>query len=76
MIISPKSVTLANHMRQIIQSLTDTVSDGEGVAMVVLWSFYMDHARLQGMDIEALARDQLEGFIKYSRDNVTLVRQH
>jgi hypothetical protein len=76
MIISTENADLANTLRLQIQDSTECVSDGQGVAMILLWGFFMDHARIEGVDIEGLARNQLESFIDFARDNITLVRQH
>lgn len=74
--MSPKNAAIANDLRQQIQSKTETVSDGEGVAMILLWSFLMDHARCHNIDVSTLARDQLESFIPYAEKNLKVVRQH
>jgi hypothetical protein len=74
--ISDENFDIANELRGLIQSRTETVSDGEGVAMVLLWTFLLDHARYHEMDVANLAREQLEAFIKYAADNIQLVRQH
>lgn len=63
--ISDKNVAIANDLRKIIHARTDIISDGEGVAMVLLWTFLADHARCHNIDIADLARDQLEAFITY-----------
>jgi hypothetical protein len=76
MILSGANVTIANELRAQIQNRTETVSDGEGVAMVLLWGFLADHARCHSVDIEKLARDQLESFIEYAKINISIVRQH
>ncbi len=76
MVISPDIVDCANELRSVIQEETDTISDGEGVAMVLLWSFLADHARAQNLDIEALAREQLEAFIEYARGAINIVQSH
>jgi hypothetical protein len=67
---------LANALRKIIQENTNTVSDGEGVAMVLLWTFLMDHAKCERLQLETLAREQLEAFIKYAETNIEMVREH
>lgn len=76
MVVSDKHAAIANELRKIIQRRTKTVSDGEGVAMFLLWGFLMDHALVEGMDIETLAREQMEAFIEYARNNVHLAREH
>lgn len=76
MIISPRNVDIANRLRQLIQASTETVSDGEGVAMTLLWGFLTDHARVHSANVEDLARDQLQCFIEYARANLSLVQHH
>jgi hypothetical protein len=74
--ISDENTAIANELRKKIHDRTDTVSDGQGVAMVLLWTFLLDHAKYQQLDVEELARTQLEAFIEYARTNVKLVREH
>lgn len=71
--LSQEHFELANELRAVVQQKTETISDGEGVAMFLLWSFLGDHARIQSLDIDKLAREQLEAFICYARDNLTAV---
>ena len=59
-----KNAAIANRLRQIIIQETHLISDGEAVAITVLWSFFVDHAEAQGLKVEELAREQLEAFIK------------
>ena len=61
--LSEQNLAVANELRKLVQEKTDTISDGEGVAMYLLWGFLMDHAKIQGLDINTLARGQLESFI-------------
>lgn len=74
--ISDKNAALANEFRKAIQSQTEIVSDGEGVAMILLWSFLMDHAKIHQLDVSTLAREQMEAFIDYAHENIALVREH
>jgi hypothetical protein len=74
--ISDTNAAIANDLRKQIHACTDIVSDGEGVAMIMLWSFLMDHATMHNMDVAELARDQLEAFITYAKKNITLAREH
>jgi hypothetical protein len=74
--ISKEIVALANELRVSIQDRTQTVSDGEGVAMVLLWTFLMDHARAHDINVEELARDQLEAFITHAGHAFEFVRSH
>lgn len=74
--ITQDIVELANELRVKIQAETETISDGEGVAMVLFWTFLMDHARYHDMDVNALARDQLEAFIANAGDAFEYVRSH
>lgn len=67
--LSEKNLELANELRSLVQDRTETVSDGEGVAMFLLWGFLADHARIQNVDINSLARGQLEAFITYAAAN-------
>jgi hypothetical protein len=70
--MNAKNVELANELRAIIQARSKTIDDGEGVAIVLLWSFLQDHALCHGIDVEPLAREQLEAFIQYARENMRL----
>lgn len=74
--VSSTNSALANELRKVIQARTDTVSDGEGVAMFLLWSFFMDHSMIESIDIELLALQQMEAFIEYAKDNLELVQEH
>lgn len=74
--ISDKHAAIANELRKQIQRKTETVSDGEGVAMILLWGFLMDHAKCHAIDVNQLAREQLEAFIDYAKTNLKLVREH
>jgi hypothetical protein len=74
--ISDKNTAIANDLRKQIHQKTDEISDGEGVAMVLLWSFLLDHARIHNLDVAGLAREQLEAFIDYAENNLRMVREH
>lgn len=74
--ISTQNTTIANQMRKMIHDQTDTISDGEGIAMILLWGFLSDHATAHGFDVSDLARDQLEAFIMYAEKNLKMVREH
>jgi len=74
--LSAKHSKIANRLRQQIQRETETIDDGEGVAMIVLWSFLLDHARVMNLDVETLAREQLDSFIGYARVNIEMVKEH
>lgn len=65
--VGPESMKLANHLRYRLQQKTNLVADAEGTAFLLLWSFLLDHAAAQGMDVEQLAREQLEAFIEFAR---------
>jgi hypothetical protein len=67
-----KNIDLANELRATIQSRTDHIDDGEAVAMVLLFSFLLDHAKCCGMDVEKLAVEQLDAFIPWARENMRL----
>ncbi|MES1987598.1 MAG: hypothetical protein V4440_06125 [Pseudomonadota bacterium] len=69
--ITPEIVSISNEIRALIQKKTETISDGEGVAMLLLWGFFCDHARTMDMNLLDLARDQLEAFIEFQKDVVT-----
>ena len=70
MVISDDIIVIANRLRNEIMQETTTVSQGQGVAMILLWSFFLDQARIQNVDKENLARDQLDAFIDYARENI------
>jgi hypothetical protein len=67
---------LANELRTMVQQKTETISDGEGVAMFLLWTFLLDHANIQGLDINTLGREQLEAFIRYAGDKLKAAGKH
>lgn len=71
--ITENNIAIANRLRTDLQTIIGTVSDGEGVAMTLLWSFFIDHVKYEGGDIEELARCQMEAFIEFARENITLV---
>lgn len=68
--LSQEHWTLAQELRALVQQKTETISDGEGVAMFLLWSFLADHAKIQNLDVNALAREQLDAFIGYAADSM------
>lgn len=70
--MNSKNIDLANELRAVIQTSTSQIDDGEAVAMVLLWSFLMDHARCHGIDVETLALEQMEAFIPWARENMRL----
>jgi hypothetical protein len=70
-----KNVDISNDLRKVIQRRTKTIDDGESVAIMLLWSFFKDHAECHGLDVEWLAREQLDAFIEYARKNLDIVRQ-
>ena len=72
--LSEEHWRLANELRAIVQEKTETISDGEGVAMFLLWTFLTDHANIQELDINTLAREQLEAFIRYAGNNLQAVK--
>ncbi len=74
--LSESNFELANELRKVIQEKTETISDGEGVALFLLWGFLMDHARIQGIDINELARGQMESFIAYAKNNLGGPEKH
>lgn len=62
-------MSLANKYLIEIRKNTETVSEGEGVSMLLLWAFLMDHAECKGMDVEELAHHQLKKFIEFAKEN-------
>ena len=76
MTLSEEHLALANELRAIVQQKTATISDGQGVAMFLLWSFLTDHANIQKLNVNTLAREQLEAFIRFSGNNLQADNQH
>lgn len=74
--ITDENMAIANDICKQIQDRTETIGDGEGVAMVLLWRFLTDHARCHNLDVSTLAREQLEAFIQYAEVNLKIVREH
>ena len=74
--VSTTHAAIANDLRKVIQATTETISDGEGVAMILLWGFLLDHAECHGIDVSQLARDQIEAFIPYAEANLNIAREH
>ena len=72
--LSEEHLALANELRAVVQQKTETISDGEGVAMFLLWTFLTDHANIQELNINTLAREQLEAFIRYAGNNLKAVK--
>jgi hypothetical protein len=69
--LSQENLDIANELRKTVQARTETISDGEGVAMFLLWGFLKDHAKIQSIEINALARAQLESFISNTSNNLS-----
>lgn len=65
--VGPDMMKLANHLRYRMQQKTNLVADAEGAAFLLLWGFLLDHAKAVDMDVEQLAREQLEAFIEFAR---------
>jgi hypothetical protein len=74
--ITEQNMAIANDLCKQIQDCTETIGDGEGAAMVLLWRFLADHAKCYGLDVSTLAREQLEAFISYAEINLKIVREH
>ncbi|HZW13156.1 MAG TPA: hypothetical protein VFF81_08200 [Noviherbaspirillum sp.] len=74
--LSEANFELANELRKLVQEKTETISDGEGVALFLLWGFLEDHARIQGLDISQLARGQMESFIEFAKENLKRDSKH
>lgn len=74
--LSEENFKLANELRKIVQEKTETISDGQGVALFLLWSFLEDHARIQGLDVNELARGQMESFIEFANENLKRDSEH
>lgn len=68
--LSEANLDLANELRKLVQEKTETISDGEGVALFLLWGFLNDHARIQGLNVDELARGQLDSFIAFAKANM------
>jgi len=58
----------ANQLRIRIQndSTLPTVDHGESVAILLWWTFLLDHSHYTGVPVEKLAREQLEAFIAHA----------
>jgi hypothetical protein len=74
--MTKENFDLANKIRLYIQSSTPTIGDGESVAMIVLWSFIIEHAKAHAVDREALARSQLDSFIEFARESIVMKQVH
>ena len=74
MIITDDHAALANEIRQRLQARTKTIGDAEVVALLVTWTFLMDHARAQRIDLEQLASEQFRSFVTYALRNISLAR--
>lgn len=72
--IGPTHMDLAMRLRKQIQQETKTISDGEGVAAVLLWSFIHDHAKAQKRELEPLFHTQVNLFLDFARDHLEMVR--
>jgi hypothetical protein len=63
MILNDSVLALANELRLTVQERTETVSEGEGVAMLMLYAFLADHARQFGLDLRELTLGQVGAFL-------------
>lgn len=66
--VGPDMMKLANHLRYRVQRETNLIANGEGAAFLLLWGFLLDHAKAQNVEVETLAREQLEAFIQFARE--------
>ena len=73
--ITDENVEIANELRILLCQRTGTVSDAEGVAMVLLWSFLTDHSMHEGDDLATLARYQLEAFIAHVAPHMSICHE-
>lgn len=69
-------VDIANCLREIIQHdpSLPTVDHGESVAILMWWSFLLDHSRAEGIPIATVAREQLESFIPVAIKHFNICR--
>lgn len=71
--INQQNIEIAAIIRAAIQEQTMTISDGESVAMIVLYTFIGDHARVCGHDHAQLFIDQVNAFIEFAKENIKYV---
>jgi hypothetical protein len=74
--ISHINIVMANELRAHIAAATTTISDCEGIAMILLWSFIEAHATCENIDAGMLAREQLEAFIEFAKHNIKITKCH
>lgn len=77
--VGKKESEAANRLMAVLRKdpSIKTVSQAEGVAFMLVWAILTEHiANCPQHDIEDLARDQLEAFIEWSRQNMTVCREH
>lgn len=58
-----RNTALANRLRELVQRETETIGDGQAVAIAMFWSFVVDEAENRSADPEKLSRAHLESFI-------------
>ena len=68
-------LNLSNDLRERVQRKTETIDDGESVAMALLWGFICDHAECHGMEPGQLLKDQVDSFVDYARVNMKVTRR-
>ena len=74
MTFNDEVAALANELRVSLQARTGTVDDAESVAILLWWSFILDHAKHTGRDPAALARAQVKAFISFAQRELSLQR--
>ncbi len=74
--ITPKVWQVVREVRKVTQAHDLTVSEAEGVYMLLLWSALSMHGTYESLDVDNLARDQLEAFMEYARGNLTMAIEH
>jgi hypothetical protein len=72
--INDDNLDLANELRKLIHDRTDYIEDGEGVAMILLWSFFLDSGVVNNMDPVEVARNKFAAFLEYAP--TTLKHEH
>ena len=66
---------MTNILRESLQKWTETIDEGESVAIGLWYSFILDHATHMNIDPETLAREQLEAFLQ-GQPPVQLAHKH
>lgn len=71
--ITPSSGEIVNKYLKMIREDTETISEGQGVAVLLYWAMILEHATCEDIEPFDLARHQLNSFLEYIKENESCI---